>query len=264
MALIRKVNGNLKIITPFKLSGGSPTTGYKISLLYYQQSNDYDIHFILNGVDNRIDVTQDGKSWYKFPPMENINTISIDADHFGSPFSVSDSWFRIRPVDSSEWHNLTKFEEYTLTSDCEMEFGFGSCLLKGTLITMANGKTKPIEDIKLGDKILDMNGKSSKVIKCQYGEELYDNEWDEWWFSTGYRVKTTMRHRFFNVEHNCWMYLDEWKLGEHALTIDGNKVELLLHKHHNEKAQHFTIWTETNRYYANGLLSGNRHSKLEG
>ena len=56
-------------------------------------------------------------------------------------------------------------------------------------------------------------------------------------------------------------YMDEWKIGEHAINIDGAEIKLINHEVVKENIRHFTIFTENQNYFVNGLLSGNRHTK---
>ena len=50
--------------------------------------------------------------------------------------------------------------------------------------------------------------------------------------------------------------------GDHGINIDGNKVKLIKHEHIEEEITHATLFTKKyNNYFANGMLSGNRHSK---
>ena len=57
------------------------------------------------------------------------------------------------------------------------------------------------------------------------------------------------------------VYMDEWKLGEHAYTLDGKEMALLSHQNIKEKTKHHTLFTKNQNYFANGLLSGNRHTE---
>lgn len=204
--------------------------------------------------------------------MENINTISIRCDHFGSPFSVSDSWFRIRPIGSDTWHSLSKNEVYTLTADCELQFGFGSCLLKGTMITMFDNTRIPIENIRVGDMVKGRDNKPKRVIKSQYGQRNFNSNYAIWKIETPNgitEIKTTFKHEFYNETKNKMCYLtyeeevkNKFEIGDNFINENGELCKLISYEVKNEACQHFSIWCEDNLYYANGLLSGNRHSKL--
>ena len=61
-------------------------------------------------------------------------------------------------IDKSHTHNARKFSGSTpSTCDC------ACCFIAGTLVTMADGSTKPIETVKPGDKVLGMGMKVNTV-----------------------------------------------------------------------------------------------------
>lgn len=241
------------------VSGGG-SDGHTISLMRWSSDdNDINIFFNINGISHRVDQSVDGASCYVYPPMSGIETISIKCDHFSSPFSPGSSWFRIRPVGGA-WHNLSENEVYTLTSDCELQFGFGACLLRGTLITMADGTYKPVEDIEVGDLIMDYQHQPKSVTRCQHDTNNYKPDYDVWTFEDGTVIKTAVRHRFYNIERQKMVYLDEWEIGDRAYNERGEAVALTRHEHVGEACQHYSLWTETQNYFAGGLLAGNRHT----
>ena len=55
--------------------------------------------------------------------------------------------------------------------------------------------------------------------------------------------------------------MDEWIVGDHGYNINGETIELVKHEEINEDIRHCTLFTKKyNNYFANGMLSGNRHS----
>ena len=144
---------------------------------------------------------------------------------------------------------------------------YTGCLFTGTKIKMYDGSYKNIEDIELNDKVY-----SYDPIKKCFCEDIVtycdgnldktsSNGYDLWKFSDGYEVKTVNPHRFYNVEKQCMVYMSEWKIGDHAYTLDNKKVELIDHIHVDGTFKHYTIFTKNQNYFANGLLSGNRNTK---
>lgn len=131
---------------------------------------------------------------------------------------------------------------------------------------MADGTRKEIVYLKVGDKVLSMNPETheleeDEVIIAETSSDRTADSYDIWEFDDGTKIETVNRHRFYNNELNEFMYLEAWKNGETA--VNSNKVGCKLVKHEvmNEKTQHCTIFTKKfNNYFANGLLSGNRHS----
>ena len=150
-----------------------------------------------------------------------------------------------------------------------------TCLTPETLIDVEevdeNGKKKrkrkKLKDIKIGDRVLCINPITLEldidtIVECDGEMNKKHTCYDNWYFSDGTIITTVHRHRFFNIENQKFMYMEEWKIGEHGINIDNEKVELIKHEHVEEEINHCTLFTEKyNNYFANGMLSGNRRSK---
>ena len=140
-----------------------------------------------------------------------------------------------------------------------------TCLTGDTLITLADKTTKRIDQMQVGDKILSYDPHSMKITEdivtyTDSADHKYHTEYDIWTFSDGYILKTVHRHRFYNIEQQAMVYMDEWKIGNHGITVDGKQIELLSHKKVYETIRHYTLFTKNQNYFANGVLSGNRHT----
>ena len=147
---------------------------------------------------------------------------------------------------------LTRFEAYCLTGDM--------------LITLADGSQKRVDQLTLDDKVLSWNPDTMQLEadEITYTDSTENNkhtEYDIWTFSDGTIIKTVHRHRLYNVERQAMAYMDEWEIGEHAVNINDEYVELVSHKNVKEEVQHYTLFTKNQNYFVNGLLSGNRHTK---
>ena len=150
-----------------------------------------------------------------------------------------------------------------------------TCLSPETLIDVEEidekGKKrrrrKKLKDIKVGDKVICINPftlelDTDTVVECDGQMNKKHTCFDNWYFSDGTMITTIYRHRFYNVEKNKFMYMEEWNIGEHGLNINNEKIKLIKHEHIEEEINHCTLFTEKyNNYFANGLLSGNRRSK---
>lgn len=153
----------------------------------------------------------------------------------------------------------------TVTGDGTITIEF-TCLTGDMLITLADGSQKRIDEITLDDKVLSYNPETmlleeDTITYCDSDKVKTDSKYDVWTFSDGTIVKTVHRHRLYNVERQAMTYMDEWKIGEHAINIDGAEIELVSHEVVEQEVRHFTIFTENQNYFVNGLLSGNRHTK---
>lgn len=146
-----------------------------------------------------------------------------------------------------------------------ISYGF-YCLTGDTLITLDNGTQKRIDQLTLDDKVLSWNPdtmqlEADEITYTDSTENKKHTEYDVWTFSDGTIVKTVHRHRLYNVECQAMVYMDEWKIGEHAVNINDEYVELVGHENVKEEVRHYTLFTKNQNYFVNGLLSGNRHTK---
>ena len=157
-------------------------------------------------------------------------------------------------------------QSLTLTSDITITEANDTCLTGDMLITLADGSTKRIDAITLADKVLAYNPETmaleaDEIIRCDSDKIKTHSEYDVWTFDDDSVVKTVHRHRLYNVEKQAMVYMDEWNIGEHAIKMDGTKVALVNHANVREEVRHYTIFTNHQNYFVNGLLSGNRYTK---
>lgn len=259
--------------TIVNVSGGGGGSGHKV--YFYSSGSGY------GGYDDGtyIRINEDSNLTYKVCPtmpdasavcsasimMAGISSFRLwGSDHSGSYPGGGYSWARWRPHNGSTWTNysLSRTESgstiLAITEDIDFEIYQDACLSKGTLISMADGSKKPVEEIEEGDMVLGITG-AQRVRKSQKGTHLYIDFTDFWTFSDGTEIKTTGRHEFYNYENQKMMYLDEWNIGDHAVKEDGTLVALAEHIREDIPCHHFSLWTdEGENYYANGLLAGNR------
>lgn len=162
---------------------------------------------------------------------------------------------------STNWQTATEHTDHSYTLIHTM-----SCFTGDTPITMSDGSARRIDTIEVGDKILSYNPETGEleedeVTYSDSTENKQHDNFDVWTFDDGTTIKTVHRHRFYNVERNAMVYMDEWKIGEHGRRKDGVLVTLVSHENVKETINHYTIFTKNQNYFANGLLSGNRYTK---
>ena len=158
------------------------------------------------------------------------------------------------------------YQNLTLSDDITITYANDWCLTGDTLITLADGMTKRIDAITLADKVLAYNPETmaleaDEIIRCDSDKIKTHSEYDVWTFDDDSVVKTVHRHRLYNVEKQAMIYMDEWNIGDHAIKMDGTKVALVNHVNVQEEVRHYTIFTNHQNYFVNGLLSGNRYTK---
>lgn len=128
------------------------------------------------------------------------------------------------------------------------------CLSGDTLITMADLSHRRMDELVVGDSVLDRTGTPTTVVKLERGN--YSNRHILYYFNDGTVIDETHEHRFYNVERDTLIKLKDWNIGDHARKKDGSTTSLLSVEVVDEPAEMFGLWTESGYYFANGLLSG--------
>lgn len=128
------------------------------------------------------------------------------------------------------------------------------CLAGETLISMADGSFKQLQEIQIGDIVFSKGQVPSKVyaVRNEEGKKCHTL----YTFENGTVIDETGPHAFYNVEHDFYLMLDQWKVGDHTLDINDNPIALASIERIDEPKQRYGMWVENASYYANGLLSG--------
>ena len=128
------------------------------------------------------------------------------------------------------------------------------CLSGDTIITMADGSSKRLDKLEVGDTILAGSGMPTTVTKTAHG--IWQPFHTLYYFEDGTVIDEIADHRFFNVEQGFWQKLKRWNIGEHAKRYDGEEIALVKVERIDEEAECFGVWTESHDHFANGLLGG--------
>lgn len=216
----------------------------------------------------------------EYPKDKNGNTLALGTEILvsaGTTFYVwtngatayTNSYAYFNKNGGTSVNLTTSAVAYTMSADDIYSFTAQYdtyCLTGDTVITMSDGISKRIDKIKVGDKVLSYNPETGnleedEVTYSDSTENKQHDNFDVWIFDDGTIIKTVHRHRFYNIERNAMVYMDEWKIGEHGRRRDGVLVTLVSHENVKETVNHYTIFTKNQNYFANGLLSGNRYTK---
>ena len=180
-----------------------------------------------------------------------IEIIQREEENTWRPVSYFYLW-SILPSDVDK--SLESIITIGLTEEGEKDISWTECLSGDTLIIMADGSKKRLDQLQPGELVQDINGKNTKVNKVDRG--TYHPYHTLYFFEGDIVIDEISSHRFFNVEKGFWEHLKKWKIGEHALDINGEKRALLYKKRIYERKENFGLDTESGRYFANDLLSG--------
>ena len=172
--------------------------------------------------------------------------------------------------DSGDEAAITLWTDRAAKFSNELKYQDDACLAPGTLITLADGSTKPVENIEAGDELLvwDMVRGAfdhSPVLFVEHDEES-EKEVIRLDFSDDTKIEFIFEHGFFDINANRYVYLhnlEEAKacIGHYFLKYDPDtkkhtKVKVI--KASAERRVTTTHSPCTIRHlcvYANGLLT---------
>lgn len=235
-------------INPSKYSGYSHSNDIYLTLKYTDKTTTTK-KLVDWGTTIETDVIQvlndsaDAGSYFEFTKPDGTTKVSIYGGG-GTPYTLGENL------------TLTHYYEYV------------SCIDENTRITMADGTTKAMKDIEIGDEVLSIDWNTMSLIgrKVIYtGKD--DEDYDTWtvnvyWkntFSDGTIIKQAMAHRFYNLEDLSFIYLDEWHIADHTYSLAGNNPTLVSRERVQEHLHYDRITLEeSNNFFANGLLTGDR------
>lgn len=153
-----------------------------------------------------------------------------------------------------------------LTEDSEVAVSSG-CLLRGTMVTLSDGSTKPIEDLTYDDELLvwDFDAGRQSAAKPFWLKKA--ERTDHYWvntFASGRVVKTTgtvAGHRFFDLDTQRFEYNTDC-VGHRVETLDGPDV-LVSAERVDEECEFYNLNTERHiNCYAGGVLASCRLNNL--
>ena len=142
------------------------------------------------------------------------------------------------------------------------------CLAHGTMISMYDGTTKPIQDIEYTDTLKVWNFDdacfdSAKPLWIK--QEQTANCYNLLEFSKGTLLKTIVQHRIFNKELGKFTHpmTEDTPLGTHTFTDSGEEIELLCKSVIIEEIKYYNVITHRHiNMFANGILTSCRYNNI--
>lgn len=179
--------------------------------------------------------------------------------------SVNGCWCDYIAKFSVEKSNGTKVE---IEDDFILKYWYTPCILAGTLVTLANGTKKKIEDLTYEDNLLvwDFDNAcmaSAKPLWLQ--KEQKAERYNLLKFSDGNILKTINQHRILNIEKGKFTYpmTDETPIGTTTLNDKGEKVKLVSKEIIEEKVTYYNLITKYHmNAFTGGILTSCRFSNL--
>jgi len=143
--------------------------------------------------------------------------------------------------------------------------GGGGCFVAGTEITLFDGTKKNIEDIGLGESLVDLRGskvKVQKLISYDYEGPIYSINGGPYFFTPNHPFLTTSGWKSLDpkksMEEAPGLRVSHLKLGDILLKKDGVEVVLSLDSMNiKDKVYNFTL-DGTHEYIANDYAVHNK------
>ena len=236
-----KVDQNLNlIITPsegIKLTvkqDGTSGAGYTTFTVYECPTQNGEYYEIANYPGLSTETTYIVKGWYFKITYEEDALASIAVKT-----ELDKDNFTLTPVSGAVIKPFKDGTAYQLTVESTVHFPRkekGNCLAEGTLITMADGTKKKVENILPGDLLIVYNHETGKYETAEVlfnDSELINNyvvvnlE-----FSNGSNVRVIAEHGFFDLDLMKYVYIDEYNYMDYvghrfvaSTYVDGEVVQ---------------------------------------
>lgn len=244
---------------PFgRISNMDKTKTYSIQLVFDYYKNDITC------------LTYNGTKWVTNGALiiiKNQTETSVDL-YKGLSGGITDSLFKVIALEGTTQASVSDFTGFTGT-DTMPDY---ICLIEGTLVTLADGTTKPIEDITYDDELLVWNfydGKFDKAKPCWVTKPQVAHEYNLCKFSNGVEIGFVGQggdigyHRIYNDELKSFTHtgVKETPIGTHTFAQDGSKPTLIEQHIVNKQVRFYNVGTQKHiNIFTNGILTSSRIS----
>lgn len=144
----------------------------------------------------------------------------------------------------------------------------GICLVAGTLITLADDSTKPIETIQMSDliRVWDFDlGEFASARPLWIKQQETTTQYNLLTFSDGSTLKTIEQHRIFNKQAGAFTYpmTDDTPIGTTTINVHGQEVDLVSKCVMIDTVNYHNVITHYHlNLYADGILTSMRYNNI--
>lgn len=145
--------------------------------------------------------------------------------------------------------------------------GYYPCLVAGTLISLADGTQKKIEDVSYDDVLSVWNfdlGETSEARPVWVKRKQTSSAYTLLKFSDGTELRT-VGHHLFNKQAGEFTKIttDDTPVGTVTVNEHGQEITVVSKELVKESIEYYNIWTQYHlNAYANGILTGNRYCNI--
>ena len=140
--------------------------------------------------------------------------------------------------------------------NCPGQGGGCDCLLAGTPISMADGTTKPVEAIRVGDDVLGYDQALGQLIKTKVVSVMVPFSADHYFVING-KLKVTETHPILQGAN--WTAAGDLKVGD-VVAGDGSGLSVFKIQRIDEDALVYNFHVETGTYVAAGFIVHNKEN----
>ena len=201
--------------------------------------------------------------------VSHDQTVAIDP-------GVGENTVFIPTLDYQLWSQIASVTVYirdnrgyissALVSDM-WEVAYGPCLVAGTLMSLADGTQKKIEDVTYDDVLSVWNfdlGELSEARPLWVKQSQTANDYTLVKFSDGTELRT-VGHHLFNKQAGEFTRIttDDTPVGTITVNEQGQEITIVSKELVKESIEYYNIWTQYHlNAYANGVLTGNRYCNI--
>ena len=137
------------------------------------------------------------------------------------------------------------------------------CLLEDTMITMADGTRKPIQEVQEGDLVKSINletGEETQAVVLANNIGDVENYYFMMMFEDGSSLKTNWTHDIYNATKGTWVKSDcEMYLDDEVIKEDNSRTKFIgtidtIGTVSGKRCNFYDIVVSNNCYYADGIL----------
>ena len=197
------------------------------------------------------------------PTLPSVNSVSVGAGGIG-PFTAPN----VNIASNTYYGRAYATNAGGTAYGDDIQFTTQICLVEGTLVVMADGTTKKIEDIKYSDWIQVWNFDEGRLDEAQplwIKKVEIANEYNLVKFSDGTSLKTVNDHRIFNKEQGKFTYpaKEDASMGSTTFNVNGEEVTLVDKSIVREQVNYYNVITDRHmNLFANGILTSCRYNNI--
>jgi hypothetical protein len=217
-------------------------------------------------------LTQRGFVWgYNADPDptlgSNFNLLSINGDYGPPPLA----WQQV--AEYSDFNTQGTFKVRAYATNCVgtaygVPLTFEYCLAAGTLVTLADGTVKAIEDVGGFDLLRVWNfdeGRFDTARPLWIKRAEATDQYNLLEFSDGSSLKTISQHRIFNKQLGMFTYpmTEDTPVGTTTFSVEGREATLVGKSVVREPVNYYNIITDHHiNLFGNGILTSCRYNNI--